>query len=125
MVLLVELLLAAGILLAVFRWATRPDGRMSVVEPDRPPVERVDGPLTADELAALHIPLGVGYRKIDVDRLLDRVARQLPRATYASPGTPDAGDTSVTPPAPPPVTPAAPSPPDGGLVRLEKERDRG
>ncbi|HSP37689.1 MAG TPA: hypothetical protein VLR26_08050 [Frankiaceae bacterium] len=86
MVLIVELLLAAGILGGVYRWATRPGDRMSVVEPDRRPAERQDGPLTADDLVAMHIPAGLGYRKVDVDRLLDRLARQLPRAVYESTG---------------------------------------
>jgi hypothetical protein len=84
MVLLVELLLAAGVLFGVYRLATRPEDGMAVAEPDRSPGERVDGALTADELVAMHIPMGVGYRKVDVDRLLDRLARQLPRAVYES-----------------------------------------
>jgi hypothetical protein len=82
MVLLAELLLVAGILYGGYRLATRPEGRMSVVEPDRSPATRDEGPLTADALVAMHLPMGFGYRKVDVDRLLDRVARQLPRATY-------------------------------------------
>jgi hypothetical protein len=82
MVLVVELLLFAGILYGGYRVATRPEGRMSVVEPDRSPATRDEGPLTADALVAMHIPMGFGYRKVDVDRLIDRIAAQLPRATY-------------------------------------------
>src|SRR3954451_16303163 len=86
MVLLAELLLVAGILYGGYRLATRPEGRMSVADPDRNPAERAEGPLTADGLVAMHIPMGFGYRKVDVDRLLDRVAQQLPRATYEPTG---------------------------------------
>ena len=68
MVLLAELLLVAGILYGGYRLATRPEGRMSVVDPDRNPAERDQGPLTADGLVAMHIPMGFGYRKVDVDR---------------------------------------------------------
>jgi hypothetical protein len=82
MVLLVELLVAVGILAGVWRLAVRPGSGMAEVEPDRRPEDRRDGPLTADELVAMHIPAGFGYRKVDVDRLLDRIARQLPRAVY-------------------------------------------
>src|SRR3954468_6222624 len=82
MVLLAELLLVAGILYGGYRRATTPPGRMSVVEPDRSPATRDEGSLTADALVAMHLPMGFGYRKVDVDRLLDRVAQQLPRATY-------------------------------------------
>lgn len=98
MVLLAELLLAVGILVGVYRLATRPRDGMAEVEPDRRPAERQDGPLTADELVTMHIPMGFGYRKVDVDLLLDRIARQLPRATpeaaaepaYAPSSEPDA-----------------------------------
>jgi hypothetical protein len=89
MVLLVELLFAAGILAGVYRLATRSGDGMAAVEPDRRPEDRRDGPLTADDLVAMHIPAGFGYRRVDVDRLLDRIARQLPRAAYepgAEPG---------------------------------------
>jgi hypothetical protein len=105
MVLLAELLIAVGILVGVYWLATRPDAVMSVVEPDRSPAERADGPLTADELVALRIPLGFGYRKVDVDRLLDRLARQLPRD----------GSATTTP-----VDESEPVP-----VSLAKEPDRG
>src|SRR5829696_6613068 len=85
MVLLAELLLLAGIVYGAYRLATRAEGSMSVVDPDRSPADRDEGPLTADALVAMHIPMGFGYRKVDVDRLLDRVAQQLPRATYQGP----------------------------------------
>ena len=88
--LLVELLIAVGILAGVYKLATRPGDRMAEVEPDRRPQERRDGPFTADDLVAIHLPAGLGYRKVDVDRLLDRIARQLPRAVY-EPGD-DTGD---------------------------------
>jgi hypothetical protein len=94
MVLIAELLLAVGILGGVYRMATRPADGMAPSDPDRHPAEREDGPLTADELAGMHIPMGAGYRKIDVDRLLDRVARQLPRAYH--------GEQWSTEPAPVP-----------------------
>jgi hypothetical protein len=136
MVLVAELLIAAGILAGVYTLATRPGDRMSEVEPDRRPEERRDGPLTADELVALHIPAGFGYRKVDVDRLLDRVARQLPRAVYEPgedpgfgvPGTGAfAGEARRTPPDEGRHDPSE-LPHDGRAedrVSLTKEPDRG
>jgi hypothetical protein len=108
MVLLAELLLAVGVLAGVYRLATRAGEGMADAEPDRSPAERQDGPLTADDLVALHIPMGFGYRKVDVDLLLDRIARQLPRATYEPAQTPgsDVADES-------------------DRVSLSKEDDRG
>ncbi len=108
MVLLAELLLVAGILYGGYRFATRPDGRMSVVEPDRSPETRAEGPLTGDELVTMHIPAGFGYRKVDVDRLLDRVARQLPRAYQGPPS-----DTSASSPEAVSLTKPAKEPADG------------
>ncbi|MDQ1650297.1 MAG: hypothetical protein QOG60_2354 [Frankiaceae bacterium] len=80
MVLVVELLLGVGILAGVYRVATRDGDLAPLVEPDGPQVATDDRPLSADDVAAYRLSWGVGYRKADVDRLLDRVARQLPRA---------------------------------------------
>src|ERR1700712_2263526 len=80
MVLVVELLLGVGVLVGVYRVATG-DGQLAPpFEPDGPPEIVDDRPLSADDVAAYRLSWGVGYRKADVDRLLDRVARQLPRA---------------------------------------------
>ena len=131
MVLLAELLLAAGILVGVYRLATRPGEGMADVEPDRSPDERRDGPLTADDLVAMHIPMGFGYRKVDVDLLLDRIARQLPRATYEPtqdpgfgvPGRgPFAAVASRTDSA---TADLAPASGESNRVSLTKEDDRG
>jgi hypothetical protein len=111
MVLLAELVLAAGVLAGVWRLATRPGEGMAAVEPDRSPASRADGPLTADELVALRIPAGIGYRKVDVDRLLDRLARQLPRSTYAPGGADDGRAATPSPPHP--------------SISLRKEPNRG
>jgi hypothetical protein len=110
MVLLVEVLLGVGILLAVARLALRPQEGLAVAEPDVRPQERADGPLFAEDLVSLHLPLGVGYRKVDVDRLLDRVARQLPRRDQGEPPTPPHGFPPVaSEPAEPEQAASAPA----------------
>jgi DivIVA domain-containing protein len=86
MVLVVELLLGVGILVGAYRVATSDRDLAPTVEPDGPAPVVDQGPLSADELVAFRLPWGIGYRKADVDRLLDRVARQLPRAGERSPG---------------------------------------
>jgi hypothetical protein len=112
MVLLVEVLLGVTVLVGVYRMATGHGDPMTVVEPDRSPGQLEAGPLTAEELVAMRIPLGVGYRKIDVDRLLDRVAAQLP---HAEPGPAE--------PAAQPVEPVLqPESPLGGPVPEEPGR---
>jgi hypothetical protein len=80
MVLVVELLLGVGILVGVYRVATADGDLAPAFEPDGPRHAVDDQPLTADDVAAYRLPWGIGYRRVDVDRLLDRVARQLPRA---------------------------------------------
>ncbi len=80
MVLVVELLLGVGILVGVYRVATTDGELPPAFEPDGPLHLVDDRPLTADDVVASRLPWGVGYRRADVDRLLERVARQLPRA---------------------------------------------
>lgn len=88
MVLVVELLLGVGVLVGVYRVATG-DGHLAPpFEPDGPAGVRDDRLLSADDVAAYRLAWGLGYRKADVDRLLDRLARQLPRAGEEPPATP-------------------------------------
>lgn len=112
------ILFAVGVLVGAWRLATRPDAGMAVVQPDRAPRDDDDGPLTADALVAYPLPMGFGYRKVDVDLLLDRVARQLPRAAGATGADRPAWDPDDPAPDPDPES-------DAARVSLSKEDDRG
>lgn len=84
MALAVEVLLAAGVLLAVGLVAAGRLDVMSRAVPDAPP-GLPPGPVTPEELASLKLPVVLrGYRMADVDEVLDRVAVELAAARAAA-----------------------------------------